>query len=260
MSGGDRIKPSSGAPENEPKLEEQQAREQRKLLDDADLRMAVAELAGHYERRVGGKISQNDFFQSGMEGACKAAARYDPARGASFKTYAWGDIRGAMVRQIEQATRAQGIQPRPTKATKAADRGADKLLRDFEDDALPEDSDEQHVARLRDFSDGLLDHMSGAVVSESFKASAMEGPGDLATEHQMIVLLRKGLELLSALQRWLIDFVWFEDRQLKEAVGKPGFPNYMKVRRVYADARAILRAFLAAHGVFGVDDEGSEKA
>ncbi len=118
---------------------------QRKLVEDPDLQLMVADLAAHYAHRVNRRIEERDFFQAGMEGASRAARRFNPSGGASFKTYAWSDIRGAMCALITAATRAARI----------VDRGATKYLEDVPDDAGPNDTPEHHAQRLKDFSNGF---------------------------------------------------------------------------------------------------------
>lgn len=212
--------------------------EQQKLVADPEFRMSVAELAAYYARRVRQKIHKDDFFQAGIEGAGKAARRYDSARGATFKTYAWSDVRGAMAALVAQATKGQHV----------ADRGAEKFLGDAVDDVMDEDTDEDHRRRLETFSNGLVDHMHGAVHSEASRTAA-SGAESMLVERGTMRLLEQALDTLSAPARELIDLVWFEDGYLKDAVGRPGFPNYIKVRRVYEKAVEALRAFLLEHQI-----------
>ncbi len=211
---------------------------QRKLVEDPELQQMVAEMAAHYGHRVKKRIEERDFFQAGMEGASRAARRFDPSAGASFKTYAWSDIRGAMCALIKAATRAARI----------VDRGAASYLEEVSDDAGPNDTPEQHQARLEDFSNGYVDHMFAAVASEGSKTVAA-GAEEMTAERDTIGLVRAGMAALSDPQRSLIDLVYFEKGILKKAVGRPGFPNYIKVRRVYGEAVSVLRVFLAERGV-----------
>lgn len=211
---------------------------QRKLVEDLDLHASVWELAGHYANRVKDRIKAEEFFQAGMEAASRAARRFNPEAGASFKTYAWTDVRGGMCALIREATRAE----------RTVDRGADKFLTEVPDDSTPEDTQADHVARLHDFSNGLVDHMFGAVAGDATK-SAAAGAELMAAEHTTSALVREGLDRLPGPQRTLIDLVYFQDGILKDAVGQPGFPNYIKVRREYGAAVSTLRVFLREHGV-----------
>ena len=47
-------------------------------------------------------LSRDDFFSVGVIGLMHAAAAYDPNRGASFKTFAYTAIRGAVLDEIRK--------------------------------------------------------------------------------------------------------------------------------------------------------------
>ncbi len=62
----------------------------------------VGRLAHQFARRIPRHIEVNDLIQAGMVGLLEAIQRFAPRDGASFETYAWFRIRGAMVDSVRR--------------------------------------------------------------------------------------------------------------------------------------------------------------
>ncbi|MDH3351601.1 MAG: RNA polymerase sigma factor FliA [Gammaproteobacteria bacterium] len=62
----------------------------------------VKRIAQHMIARLPSTVDIDDLMQSGMVGLLEAANNFDPARGASFETYAGIRIRGAMLDDIRK--------------------------------------------------------------------------------------------------------------------------------------------------------------
>jgi len=62
----------------------------------------VKRIAYHLAARLPSTVDVDDLLQSGMIGLLEAAGNFDPARGASFDTYAGIRIRGAMLDDIRK--------------------------------------------------------------------------------------------------------------------------------------------------------------
>jgi len=83
------------------------------MVDEADVIATlptVARLARSYARLLPPQVELADVVQAGAVGLLQAARRYDPARGASFRTFAGRRILGAMRdhgRTMDSLTRHQ---------------------------------------------------------------------------------------------------------------------------------------------------------
>jgi RNA polymerase sigma factor for flagellar operon FliA len=62
----------------------------------------VGRLAHQFARRIPCHVEVNDLIQAGMVGLLEATQRFAPRHGASFETYAWFRIRGAMVDSVRK--------------------------------------------------------------------------------------------------------------------------------------------------------------
>lgn len=62
----------------------------------------VKRIAHHLAARLPATIDINDLMQAGMIGLLEAAKNFDPARGASFDTYAGIRIRGSMLDEVRK--------------------------------------------------------------------------------------------------------------------------------------------------------------
>lgn len=60
----------------------------------------VRTIAYKMSRKMPPSIEEDDLVSSGMIGLINAANRFDPTKGTSFKTYAWGRIEGAMLDEL----------------------------------------------------------------------------------------------------------------------------------------------------------------
>jgi RNA polymerase sigma factor for flagellar operon FliA len=62
----------------------------------------VRYVVGQLPHRLGGLLDRDDFHSIGVVGLLHAAAHFDPARGASFKTFAYTAIRGAILDEVRR--------------------------------------------------------------------------------------------------------------------------------------------------------------
>jgi RNA polymerase sigma factor for flagellar operon FliA len=69
------------------------------ISDNIDL---VKRIAHHLSARLPSNVEIDDLFQAGMIGLLEAAGNFDPAKGASFVTYAGIRIRGAMLDEVRK--------------------------------------------------------------------------------------------------------------------------------------------------------------
>jgi RNA polymerase sigma factor for flagellar operon FliA len=76
----------------------------RQLLIERHLEMTRRIAASLYARRISDTVAFDDYLQYGRMGLLEAVDRYDPARGASFATFANYRIRGAILNGLEHST------------------------------------------------------------------------------------------------------------------------------------------------------------
>lgn len=79
----------------------------REKMVEKHLALARTIAAKLYAKRYHDEIEFDDYLQYGMVGLMEAVDRYDPARGASFPTYASYRIEGAILNGIERLTEKQ---------------------------------------------------------------------------------------------------------------------------------------------------------
>lgn len=81
----------------------------RELLVERYRQFAKTIAAVVYSRRSGGGVEFEDYQQFALVGLLEALDRYDPDRGAQFKTFAGPRIRGAILSGLERMTERQDL-------------------------------------------------------------------------------------------------------------------------------------------------------
>jgi RNA polymerase sigma factor for flagellar operon FliA len=101
--------------------------------------------------RIG--LTRDDLVSAGCYGLLLAARRFDPSRGIGFGVFARSHVHGAMIREINSASRAAGVGADETFPTPATD---------LEPDSLPDESAEEEIhdsaetARVRELMEYFL--------------------------------------------------------------------------------------------------------
>jgi RNA polymerase sigma factor for flagellar operon FliA len=76
----------------------------REILIERHLELTRRIAASLYARRISDIVAFDDYLQYGRMGLLEAVDRYDPARGASFATFANYRIRGAILNGLEHSS------------------------------------------------------------------------------------------------------------------------------------------------------------
>lgn len=110
-------------------------------------------IAAHlFRRRVGNAVAFDDYLQYGRVGLLEAIDRYDPAREASFATFAGYRIRGAILNGLEQSTElaAQAAQRRHSRLRERAYSIESRDMRSVsvERDSIDAESDGAQLERF----------------------------------------------------------------------------------------------------------------
>ena len=128
--------------------------------------------AGMVYPRVRGLISFDELRALANAGLAEAAARYDPARGASFATFAWYRIHGAIVDGLRRSAEQRATTPAAVVSLEALrDRGFDAAG----DAPAPADRIDRAraVARLREAIAQLPDKPRKIVTKHYFEGKSL---------------------------------------------------------------------------------------
>jgi RNA polymerase sigma factor (sigma-70 family) len=192
--------------------------------------------------RYRGLVEPADLEALGRAGLVKAALSFDPARGTPFETFAWGFVRGEMMRSVRDEAEHKSL----LRSARAAAHGwleqqtlGGDLLRDTDDD---------HAKRLEAFSDGLVAAMVTGLV-----AAAETRAGEEATiaKHAYGAAMRAlgaAMGELNARDRKLLELHYWQGLELKQVATVLG-AGYTTVRRQHKHAIERLGKLLRGRGV-----------
>lgn len=182
---------------------------------------------------------RDEFVAAAMEGLVMAKRRYDPTRGAAFRTFAYYRVRGAVV---DHARRASNLS-RSVYTSLRASLGADAAMESAAEEPRPPGimGMNESVSAL---SEGLLQAASAFMVSEASHKQSEEA-GDEAIENQQVrTQLRKHIEKLPERERALVEGFYFDDRSLEEVGEELGISKSW-ASRLHARALERIRAALS---------------
>lgn len=216
---------------------------QEKLI--ADNVAYVRALAQQLSVTFSSPVDIDELIQYGMEGLAEAAARYDPSKGAAFKTFAYYRIRGAM----HDGLRSTGWLARDDHARVKALERADDIL---EQAAIPGLQTPTAVHAARQMADILADVAAVYVASiDSFDRMASdpetEGGADaimdgIATA-QTSAAMKRALDSLDERERELVVKHYYDGETLEDA-GRAVGVSKSWASRMHAKAIRKLREAL----------------
>jgi len=172
-------------------------------------------------------LDRDDFYSVGVMGLMHAAATFDPARGASFKTFAYTAVRGAILdelrkhdpvprnrrdrlRKMERASAAlhAELDREPTLAELA------KVLGCTEGE-LDEDLQALHTSRTLSLDEGRGGDEDGGTLGSQI-AAAVADPGHNADDRENRDRLAKAIAELPETDRHVVVLYYHEQLYLKE--------------------------------------------
>lgn len=171
-------------------------------------------------------LDRDDFFSVGVMGLMHAAATFDPARGASFKTFAYTAIRGAILDEV----RKHDPVPRNRRdRLRKMDRASASLHAELDREPtltelaqhigcsereLDEDLQALHTTRVLSLDDSRDDNESGSL------ANAIAGTSTEAVDNvgkrESVERLTKAIAELSETDRNVVVLYYNEQLYLKE--------------------------------------------
>jgi len=211
----------------------------------------VRRIAHHLMARLPSSVSVEDLIQSGMIGLLEASASYDPARGASFETFAGIRIRGAMIDEVRRGDWS------PRSVHRNARRVAESMRKvelrsggDASDAAVARELGvgiEEYHAMLQDtlgsrlFSlDELMDEEHGERASFG---SAAHDPAALATRERLAGAIGAEIARLPERERLVLSLYYDDELNLKE-IGLVLEVSESRVSQILSQATKRLRARL----------------
>jgi RNA polymerase sigma factor for flagellar operon FliA len=175
-----------------------------------------------------GSLDRDDFHSVGVMGLMHAASTFDPARGASFKTFAYTAIRGAILdevrkhdpvprnrrdrlRKMDRANSAlwAELDREPTLAELAQALGCTER-------ELDEDLQALHTARTLSLDEQRGDDEDGGSLAGQIASDDIADPRLLASDKENLTRLTKAIAELPEADRHVVVLYYHEQLYLKE--------------------------------------------
>jgi RNA polymerase sigma factor for flagellar operon FliA len=218
-------------------------------------------IAAHlFGRRIGNAVAFDDYLQYARVGLLEAIDRYDPAREASFATFAGYRIRGAVLNGLEQTTElaAQAAQRRHSRLHERAHSLETRDLGDADDEGASMDA-ESAGTHLEQFS-GMVDMAillaMGYVLEDNGEWNPAGASGaDPYRSVQLEAVRTRLIRLVDALpqrERLIVRYHYFEHMEF-QAIGEVLEVSKGRVSQLHARALQLIRAGYEALEQFDVE-------
>ncbi|MEZ4391133.1 MAG: sigma-70 family RNA polymerase sigma factor [Polyangiales bacterium] len=183
----------------------------------------------------------DDLLGAGQEGLVDASRRYDPERGASFSTYAYYRVRGAMLDHVRDVTSRDPIARTRAIAQAAVDDLIETRAGDHDLAAItPQAAATLLASTLHEaataFALGELAAETGPVAGED--------PETVATRRETSARLVDAIDALPERERDILRGVYVEGLTIEQSGASQGLTKGW-ASRLHARALAMLREALA---------------
>ncbi|MCU0866228.1 MAG: FliA/WhiG family RNA polymerase sigma factor [Planctomycetes bacterium] len=175
-----------------------------------------------------GSLDRDDFYSVGVIGLMHAASTFDPNRGASFKTFAYTAIRGAILDEV----RKHDPVPRNRRdRLRKMDRANSALWAQFDreptltelatamgcsEQELDEDLQALHTSRMLSLDEQYGDEDGGSSMVSRMRDAGSADPGQLAEGREQLDQLAKAIAELPETDRHVVVLYFHEQLFLKE--------------------------------------------
>lgn len=175
-----------------------------------------------------GSLDRDDFYSVGVMGLMHAAATFDPTRGASFKTFAYTAVRGAILDEVrkhdpvprnrrdrlrkmerQNAVLRAELDREPTPAELAGALGCSE--QDLDDDLQA-----LHTSRTLSLDERYGDDDDAGSLASQLRAEDAVDPRSLADDRENLERLTKAIAELPATDRHVVVLYFHEHLYLKE--------------------------------------------
>jgi RNA polymerase sigma factor for flagellar operon FliA len=205
----------------------------------------VQAIAAKLKRTLGRTIEFDDLVGYGTKGLMEAAARFDPTQGASFTTFSYYRIRGAML----DGMRTMGWYSRADYARHRAEERANEYLQNqSERDTAGKQAGPGTTPGATATLASIADLLGGVA---TIHITSLEAAGSIADEKlpppdadlervQSRARVHEALARLPEKERALMEMYYFGDKNLEEAGAALGLSKSWACR-LHARAVGILR-------------------
>lgn len=198
-------------------------------------------------------LDREDFFSVGVMGLMHAAVNYDPNRGASFKTFAYTAIRGAVLDEIRKhdpvprnrrdrlrkMDRAVGVLHAKYNRPPTLEELAIHL--EVSSDDLDDDLLALHTSKTLSLDDStIIGQNSSITLANALVADDTRNPGDQAVLRDQVERMAQAISELPESDRHVIVLYHYENLYLKE-IGEILGVSESRVSQILSRAIARLR-------------------
>ncbi len=196
-------------------------------------------------------LDRDDFYSVGVIGLMHAASAYDPARGASFKTFAFTAIRGAILDEIRKhdpipRTRRDRLRRLDRAAAELFGKlGRSPTLEDIAKhmgmtaDELDQDLLALHTCRVLSLNDWAGNN-EGFSLGNGLVCGEAVDPHDRAIDNELKAELARCISELPEVDRHVIVLYHYENLYLKE-IGEILGVSESRISQILSRAMARLR-------------------
>lgn len=209
----------------------------------------VQGVAAQLRKGVAKGVDYDDLVAYGTKGLLEAAQRFDPRHGASFSTFAYYRVKGAMMDGI----RTMGWYSRADYARYCAEERVNAYLQ-AESDRTPEgplggEDTEEVLAGLAQVLDAVASvHIVSIEAAAAVADDAEDAPEDQVARRQADAHVHAAVAALPEKERQLMQMYYFEDKTLEEAGAVLGLSKSWACR-LHARAVNLLRKSLVKGGL-----------
>ncbi|MSR75861.1 MAG: FliA/WhiG family RNA polymerase sigma factor [Planctomycetes bacterium] len=233
-------------------------REQRDALI-TDFLPLVHHVLGRLPLRLPTTLDRDDLFDVGVLGLMNAAASYSPTRGASFKTHAFVNIRGAILDEL----RKHDVVPRSRRdRVKQLDRAERAVEERLGRRATPEELAQETGLSIEQVDESLVNAHGMAMLSLEDSSSSGGGddsstrlmdcvslpsspdPANEAAQNELKLQLAAAITQLPERERRVIVLYYAEELRLKEIGAVLGITE-SRVSQIHSRALALLNSRLS---------------
>lgn len=199
-----------------------------------------------------GSLDKDDFYSVGVIGLMHAATTYDPTRGASFKTFAYTAIRGAILDEIRKHDPVpRNRRDRLRKMDRANtslwnELGREPTLGELaetlecQESDLNDDLQALHTTRCLSLDDTYNGDDGGSRMSASIADINSDDPTRCADEREQLERLTRAIAELPETDRHVVVLYYNEQLYLKE-IGKILGVTESRVSQILTRATERLR-------------------
>ena len=200
-----------------------------------------------------GSLDKDDFYSVGVIGLMHAAAAFDPGRGASFKTFAYTAVRGAIldeVRKHDPVPRNRRDRLRKMERHNSAlwaELDREPTLAELADamqcseQELDDDLQALHTARVLSLDESYAgEDGDGSTFGAQIADASSDNPSGSAGEREQIERLTRAISELPETDRHVVVLYYHEQLYLKE-IGKVLGVTESRVSQILTRATERLR-------------------